>query len=475
MALDEYYDALIIGAGMSGLAAGIRLALSGKKVAILERHYAPGGLNSFYAKDGRRYDVGLHAMTNYSPPDKKGTPLAKVFRQLRIPREEIDFAEQGMSQIAFPDVRLGFSNDYRFFESEVARDFPHEIDNFRRFVAFVREHQDTDLAAPAKSARKELGGFIKDPLLREMLLCPLMYYGSAEENDMDFTQLVTLFKGIFLEGFARPFSGVRTLISALLKKFKELGGSLNLRCGVKSIQTHNGSIQGVILDNGNFIRANYVFSSAGLAETVDLCSEKPSVVSERNLDLVGKMSFAEIISVFSGRSKDINWDYTITFFSNVNKFQFHCPDDYIDLLSGVICLPDNYNFPEAQDRTITESFLRVTAIANYEKWKSLDPKEYEHQKEIWFDRILQNALSILGGNIGSYNFERKVLATDMFTPRTIERYTWHKNGAVYGSPIKVRNGNIGIKNLFICGTDQGFHGIVGAMLSGITIANQAVL
>ena len=55
----------IIGAGMSGIAAGIRLAHFGKKVCIFERHYVPGGLNSFYALDGRKYDVGLHAMTNF--------------------------------------------------------------------------------------------------------------------------------------------------------------------------------------------------------------------------------------------------------------------------------------------------------------------------------------------------------------------------------------------------------------------------
>ena len=42
------YDTLIIGAGMSGLAAGIRLAHFEQRVCILERHFTIGGLNSFY-------------------------------------------------------------------------------------------------------------------------------------------------------------------------------------------------------------------------------------------------------------------------------------------------------------------------------------------------------------------------------------------------------------------------------------------
>ncbi|MHC4263676.1 MAG: FAD-binding protein, partial [Planctomycetota bacterium] len=36
---DERYDTLVIGAGLSGMAAGIRLAMFGKLVAVLERHY----------------------------------------------------------------------------------------------------------------------------------------------------------------------------------------------------------------------------------------------------------------------------------------------------------------------------------------------------------------------------------------------------------------------------------------------------
>ena len=83
-----HYDVAIIGAGMSGLAAGIRLAHFGKRVCIFERHNAPGGLNGFYSFAGRKFDVGLHAMTNFVRPGIKGTPLTKLLRQLRIDRDE---------------------------------------------------------------------------------------------------------------------------------------------------------------------------------------------------------------------------------------------------------------------------------------------------------------------------------------------------------------------------------------------------
>ncbi|CAK8713632.1 Phytoene dehydrogenase [Candidatus Electrothrix aarhusensis] len=58
---------------------------------------------------------------------------------------------------------------------------------------------------------------------------------------------------------------------------------------------------------------------------------------------------------------------------------------------------------------------------------------------------------------------------------TIERFTEKCGGAVYGSPIKIKSGKTPFENLFIAGTDQGYLGIVGAMLSGVTIVNQHLL
>ena len=44
------YDVIVIGSGLSGLAAGIRLAMFDKKVLIIEKHTVVGGLNSYYTR-----------------------------------------------------------------------------------------------------------------------------------------------------------------------------------------------------------------------------------------------------------------------------------------------------------------------------------------------------------------------------------------------------------------------------------------
>src|SRR5204862_7343564 len=98
------YDAVIIGAGMSGLAAGSRLAHYDQRVCILERHYTIGGLNSFCRLGGRDYDVGLHAVTKFSPRGSRKGPLARLLRQLRLRWEDFALSPQIGSEVAFPGV-----------------------------------------------------------------------------------------------------------------------------------------------------------------------------------------------------------------------------------------------------------------------------------------------------------------------------------------------------------------------------------
>jgi phytoene dehydrogenase-like protein len=73
------------------------------------------------------------------------------------------------------------------------------------------------------------------------------------------------------------------------------------------------------------------------------------------------------------------------------------------------------------------------------------------------------------------DYRGHVIDTDMFTPTTIVRFSSHDNGAVYGAPEKQFDGHTHLKNLFICGTDQGFVGIIGSITSGIAMANRHCL
>ena len=452
---------------MAGLAAGIRLALAEKRVLILERHEAPGGLNSFYSLRKRRYDVGLHAMTNYVPKGVKNTPLGKIFRQLRIRRDDFDLSEQKGSRIAFPGGDLKFSNDIELLKAEVAAKFPDQIDGFERLINFVRTFDATNLDAGEQDAEPVVASYISDWRLRHMLYCPIFYYGSSRENDIDLGQFVIMFQSLFLEGFARPFQGVRQVIRTLTKKYAELGGLRRMRLGVKKIRAKAGMAEALELDNGETITADNVISTAGLVETDRLCSD----LSTDPIDTrVGKLSFTETITVFDGQPADYGWDDTIIFFNNSERFNYRSPDtELVDPTSGVICFPNNYDYGEG--RVLKEGLLRVTALANYERWKALDESAYQAAKEHWYE-ALQSAIEPFLGAPKPDGFSGSVLDVDMFTPLTVERFTGHCGGAIYGSTNKVKDGKTHLSNLYLCGTDQGFLGIVGAMLSGISIVNR---
>ncbi len=186
------YDALIIGAGLSGLGAGIRLAQFGKRVAILEKHTLWGGLNSFYKLGGRRFDSGLHALTNYAPRGERTKPLGRILRQLRIDHDELALGEQSWSAVRFPGIELRFSNDLALLRSEIARAFPGEVAAFERLLADLPGYERLDGTNSGRSARAELSGRFRDPLLVEMLLCPLCYYGGAREHDLDWEPFAIL-------------------------------------------------------------------------------------------------------------------------------------------------------------------------------------------------------------------------------------------------------------------------------------------
>ena len=464
----RHFECVIIGAGMSGLASGIRLALAGKESIILERHNASGGLNSFYSIDGHKYDVGLHALTNYVPKGKKGSPLTKLLRQLRIPYDAFELSPQIQSKIHFPHCELNFNNDFSFFESQVAEQFPDEIDGFRRLVETIKNYDAFSLEAKSISTRATLKKYFNNSLLESMLLCPTMYYGSSTENDMDFSQFVIMFRSLFLEGFARPLNGVRTIIKALQDKYRSLGGIRRMRCGVAKIICNEKHVQKLLLDDGSEITADKIISTAGYTETLRLCDTHKNQEVETN---VGKLTFTETISLFKEQPKDLGWQDTIIFFNQGRDFKYEAPStELVDPRSGVICLPNNYTYPN--DENLEYGILRITALAHNQKWFSLAETAYQKAKQDWYTTLQKTALGILPDlKETQAEFTARTIAKDMFTPRTVHKFTGHINGAIYGCPDKVKDGRTHLDNLFIAGTDQGFLGIIGAMLSGISMTN----
>ncbi|MDD3816398.1 MAG: NAD(P)/FAD-dependent oxidoreductase [Desulfocapsaceae bacterium] len=453
---------LVIGGGLSGLAAAIRFARFNPGVLILEKHSRVGGLNSYYYRNNSLLETGLHAITNFAPPQDKTAPLNRLLRQLKLKRKDFTFHEQIMSEILFANQEtLSFTNDFDLLHHEIATKFPHSAQGFTRLLQTISEY-DPFQAAPFRSARTLLTATLNNPLLVDMLLCPLMYYGSSVENDMDLGQFVIMFRAIFLEGMFRPQGSIKDFLDILLKQYQEFGGKIRLQAPVARIIHEGKKVIGVELTDGEVIECDALLSTIGYEETL-ACLTVPPVYTQRP-----RLGFVEsIFRLPPDCKKKLPQDKTIIFYNTSDKFRYQRPENLVDYSSGVICFPGNFQGLDP----LPYLEIRATHLADYASWKSLaaDKPAYLAAKIDTASQSKQALEKIIG------NFRQDIVYEDTFTPLTIERFTAKKEGAIYGCPDKIKNGDIGYQNLFLAGTDQGFLGIVGSMLSGVSMVNQHIL
>ncbi len=469
------YDAVIIGAGPSGLAAAVRLAHFGKKACLVEAHARLGGLNSWHHVGGVEISSGLHAFTNYAEPGENGA-LAKLLRQLRLKRSDLELCPQKRSSIRFPSATLAFDNNPETIRAQIAAVFPRDIDGFDLFRRRIRETDESAFTAKQQSARAVAEQYIANPLLLDMLFCPIMFYGNPggvgdgkdagrSIPDMDWLLFCVVWKCIFETGFAIPAEGMRPLWEKLAQRFLADGGELRMADKVKAIGSDNGSLA-VTLADGETLSAKTVFSSAGLVET-SLLSGLPVCDED-----TGRISIVEGVSILNQPIACAGLTDATVFYNFENSLAFGRPQELVEQRSGVICAAGNYAVPEDKRRHV----LKVSQLASYPAWKKLDKDEYRSAKQQAGENMAVNLarlgvdLSLAKNNDGKYGF-----FDDIFTPLTLERFTSHSEGALYGSPRKSRDGVTPVPGLYLIGADQGFHGIVGAMLSGIAMANRHIL
>ena len=458
----ESYDVIIIGAGLSGLAARIRLGQYGKRVRIVERQRYAGGMNSYYRRSERCYDVGLHAMTNLANPNDHAAPLNTLLRQLRIRREELKLCPQKCSCVKFPDATLHFDNDFKILRESVHQNFPRSMDGFDQLAQMIRDDDCFNPSLGYLSSRKILADVIPDEELREMLLCPVMFYGSCWVDDMDFHQFCIVFRSIFFEGLCRPAYGMERFIRVFTRRLEENGVELSLGTTVQAIRLGDGFVSSVLLDNGEELSARNVLSCAGWPETMSLLP-MPLLEPPRH----GALAYTETLFELDTSAAELGMTESIIFINNRSCFRYRPPEDgSVDMASYLLCVPANFQgVHEMEDGPI----VRMSHLANYNVWKSLEKSAYQAEKE----RVMDCQQAVL--NTTYPNFNAHVKRREMFSPLTLERYTGRIGGSIYGSPEKRKDGRTSIPNLYLCGSDQGYLGIVGSLLSGVVVANRYLL
>lgn len=284
------YDAIIIGAGLGGCAAGAVLAGAGKKVIILERMPFIGGRCSNDEKDGWRRDIGCHFI--FGCEHGSFTEAAK-----RVGKE-IKFYHPSNYQVMVKGSKFVFDGEKITIKgrgpdeievnvlaliNEVAGMLPKELITLGiNLITQVMPMVDA-VAKPIVdyfdnvTMKSVLDSYFEWPIVRNFL----EYFQMAGYcTPSHLTAVSELFRTVLgflgeykpgmnpLELMGYPIGGLGEIPRTLCAGITEHGGEVRTDVGVKRVIVEGGKAVGVETDKGEEFRAPVIISNAGIKETV---------------------------------------------------------------------------------------------------------------------------------------------------------------------------------------------------------------
>jgi phytoene desaturase len=276
--------AVVIGAGIGGLAAAIRLGARGYRVTVLERLEQPGGRARVYRQDGFTFDAGPTIVT---------APflLEELWRLCgRRLADEVELRPVS------PFYRIQF-NDGSIFEccgdaarmrAQIARFSPTDVAGYERFLraseAVFRLGFERLGHVPFGSWTTMLGilpamirlgsyrsvygfvaRFVKDPRLRIALsFHPLLIGGNPFTTSSIYSLIAFLERrwGVFF-----AMGGIGRLVDGLAGLVEDQGGLIRYGVEVGAILVKDRAAIGVRLATGEEVAADIVVSNADAAWT----------------------------------------------------------------------------------------------------------------------------------------------------------------------------------------------------------------
>ena len=189
---------VVVGAGLAGLSAALRLAGAGRKVTVVERESVPGGRNGLLNKSGFAFDTGPSVLTM---PDLIADALACVGEDLK---DWLDLIPLKPLYRAFyhDGSQLDVHADTNQMQEEIAKSIgPAEAVGYGKYVDFVTKlykyemndfidrniDSPFNLLTPNLARLIALGGFrrlapkvnqfLKDPRTQKVYSFQAMYAG----------------------------------------------------------------------------------------------------------------------------------------------------------------------------------------------------------------------------------------------------------------------------------------------------------
>ncbi len=481
-------DAIVIGAGVSGLTAAALLADAGLRVQVLERHTVAGGCASFYQRGGYRFDVGATLVGGFGP---RGVHR-RIFERLGAGPKSVS-VEPSMV-VHLPDLDIVRYGDGRWRE-ERRRAFGASVEPFwqrleriadlawdlsTRFPAIPSDAAGVIGMARALRLRhlplatalgKTVASLVPDDApaaLRAFIDAQLLITAQADAASTDLAYGATALD-LAREGTFHLPGGIGEIATALARAVRSRGSSIAYGTTVAAIEVERGRARGAILEDGTRVQAPVTVAAVPLATLARLVAAGGSALPDRG----GMAAIPQRWGAFTA---------------------------YVGLPPGTVAAQSALHHQLVADpkRPLGEgntTFLSFSAPGETARAKNggtavtisthTDVARWERARDDGAEAGLRERygamlLRALDHVVPAASARAEII--EFGTPATFERYTGRDRGLVGGIPqtpmyavARAFSHRSGIARLRVCG-DNVFPGqsTVGASLSGVTAARAAI-
>ncbi|MGB8647793.1 MAG: phytoene desaturase family protein [Anaerolineae bacterium] len=281
--MNTQFTALVIGAGIGGIAAAARLARSGYQVTVLEKNAGPGGRCDQFRRDGHRFDIGP---TLFLMPEV----FAETYAQLGERMEDhLDLRRIDPSySVHFDDgLQLSLSSDMNVMQTQLEAIEPGSFGGLMRYLAEGHQHyhlslerfvgrnfysyldyfslQNLPLLFKLKALVKHydnIGHYFQDPRLKAAFTFQNMYLGLSPFDapaTYSLLQYTEMAGGVWF-----PMGGMYRVIESLAEIAQANGVRLLYNQPVQQIEVQGDRATGVRLADGSRLEADVVVANADL-------------------------------------------------------------------------------------------------------------------------------------------------------------------------------------------------------------------